>query len=119
MSSGLRRMRWRSSRSPRMLTARSTVTPQGRWLTLPLSQTRTRFMATCGEYFRNNVLDAPDFDALSVPRYNQNQFGATLGVPIIRNKLFFFGDGEAKPHCLWRNLHGDSADRRYEARKFF
>jgi hypothetical protein len=47
------------------------------------------------EYFRNNVLDARDFDALTVPRYNQNQFGATLGLPIIRNKLFFFGDGEA------------------------
>jgi outer membrane receptor protein involved in Fe transport len=47
------------------------------------------------EYFRNNVLDARDFDALTVPRYNQNQFGATLGLPILRNKLFFFADGEA------------------------
>ena len=47
------------------------------------------------EYFRNNVLDARDFDALSVPRYNQNQFGGTLGFPIVRNKLFFFADGEA------------------------
>ena len=46
------------------------------------------------EYFRNTVLDARDFDALSVPKYNQNQFGATLGFPILRNKLFFFGDGE-------------------------
>jgi hypothetical protein len=47
------------------------------------------------EYFRNNVLDARDFDALTVPRYNQNQFGATLGLPIVRDKLFFFADGEA------------------------
>lgn len=46
------------------------------------------------EYFRNTVLDARDFNALSVPKYNQNQFGATLGSPIIRNKLFFFGDVE-------------------------
>ncbi|MGB8536117.1 MAG: carboxypeptidase regulatory-like domain-containing protein [Acidobacteriaceae bacterium] len=46
------------------------------------------------EYFRNTVLDARDFDALSVPKYNQNQFGATLGAPILRNKLFFFGDVE-------------------------
>lgn len=46
------------------------------------------------EYFRNTVLDARDFDALSVPKYNQNQFGATLGFPILKNKLFFFGDAE-------------------------
>jgi hypothetical protein len=29
-----------------------------------------------------------------VPKYNQNQFGATLGFPVLRNKLFFFGDVE-------------------------
>lgn len=47
------------------------------------------------EYFRNDVLDARDFDSLVVPKYRQNQFGATLGMPIIKNKLFFFGDIEA------------------------
>lgn len=46
------------------------------------------------EYFRNNVLDARDFDALTIPEYRQNQFGATLGFPIMRNKLFFFADAE-------------------------
>jgi TonB dependent receptor-like, beta-barrel len=47
------------------------------------------------EYFRNDVLDAKDWDALTVPKYRENQFGATLGVPIIPNRLFFFGDVEA------------------------
>src|SRR5487761_803562 len=47
------------------------------------------------EYFRNNVLDARDFDALTIPKYRENQFGATLGFPIFKNKLFFFGDVEA------------------------
>jgi len=47
------------------------------------------------EYFRNNDLDARDFDALTIPKYRENQFGATLGFPIIRNKLFFFGYTEA------------------------
>lgn len=47
------------------------------------------------EYFRNDVLDARDFDALAIPKYRQNQFGATLGLPIIKNKLFFFADAEA------------------------
>ena len=47
------------------------------------------------EYFRNDVLDARDYFAQTVPEYRENQFGATLGFPIIRNKLFFFGDTEA------------------------
>jgi len=47
------------------------------------------------EYARNNAFDARDWDALSVPNYHQNQFGATLGLPIFKNKLFFFGDVEA------------------------
>lgn len=44
------------------------------------------------EYWRNNVLDARDFDALTIPEFRENQFGATLGMPFIKNKLFFFGD---------------------------
>lgn len=47
------------------------------------------------EYVRNDALDAQDWNATSVPKYRQNQFGATLGLPILRNKLFFFGDAEA------------------------
>jgi Carboxypeptidase regulatory-like domain len=47
------------------------------------------------EYFRNDVLNARDYFATSVPKYRQNQFGATLGGPFIRNRLFFFGDAEA------------------------
>lgn len=46
------------------------------------------------EYFRNTVLDAKDWNFASVPPYHQNQFGATLGGPIIKNKLFLFGDLE-------------------------
>lgn len=44
------------------------------------------------EYWRNNILDARDFDALTIPEFRQNLFGATLGFPIIKNRLFFFGD---------------------------
>jgi hypothetical protein len=47
------------------------------------------------EYFRNDALNARQFNALSVPEYHQNQFGATIGGPILRNRLFFFGDVEA------------------------
>ncbi len=47
------------------------------------------------EYFRNTSLDAKDWNALSIPTYHENQFGATLGTPILKNKLFFFGYAEA------------------------
>lgn len=49
------------------------------------------------EYFRNTNLDAINWNAgpnAAVPPYHQNQFGATLGFPIWRNKLFYFGDME-------------------------
>jgi hypothetical protein len=46
------------------------------------------------EYWRNDVLNAHDWTTPTLPtgEYRQNQFGATLGLPILRNKLFFFGD---------------------------
>jgi Carboxypeptidase regulatory-like domain/TonB dependent receptor len=47
------------------------------------------------EYFRNTALDAIQWNAnplLLNPPYHFNQFGATLGFPIIKNKLFYFGD---------------------------
>jgi hypothetical protein len=47
------------------------------------------------EYIRNTDLDATPWNALTTPPYHQNQFGATLGFPIWRNKLFYFGDVEA------------------------
>jgi hypothetical protein len=47
------------------------------------------------EYFRNNDLDARNFNAQTVPAYHENQFGATLGFPILTNRLFFFGDVQA------------------------
>lgn len=46
------------------------------------------------EYVRNNYFDANDFfsnrNHLKKPKDNQNQFGANLGGPILRDKLFYF-----------------------------
>jgi len=48
------------------------------------------------EYFRNKVLDANSWinNATGQPRggFTQNQFGGTIGGPIVKKKLFFFGD---------------------------
>jgi hypothetical protein len=48
------------------------------------------------EFVRNTDLDAKgDFDT-TTPKFNLNQFGGSLGGPILKNKLFFFVDGEQK-----------------------
>ena len=47
------------------------------------------------EYARDQSLNAINWNAKTMPPYRENQFGATLGLPIRRNKLFYFGDAEA------------------------
>jgi len=44
------------------------------------------------EYFRNTDFDARGFFAATTPIEHQNEFGATIGGPIKKNKLFFFGN---------------------------
>ncbi len=54
-----------------------------------------KFNGTVFEFLRNSALDARNFFAdASTPKpiYQLNQFGGTLGGPIIKNKTFFFAD---------------------------
>lgn len=44
------------------------------------------------EFLRNTAFDAKNFFDPVVGTYRQNQFGATVGGPIRKNKLFFFAD---------------------------
>src|SRR5215831_14148704 len=51
------------------------------------------------EYFRNDVLDARNyFDPTSAPKapFHNNQFGGSLGGPLVKNKTFFFVDYEGQ-----------------------
>jgi outer membrane receptor protein involved in Fe transport len=55
------------------------------------------FHGTAFEFFRNDVLDAyPYAFGVSLPKseLRQNQFGGSIGGPIVKNKTFFFGDYE-------------------------
>jgi len=56
-----------------------------------------RFRGEAYEFFRNNALDARNFFEFTSPDphpFNRNQFGATLGGPVIRGRTFFFATYE-------------------------
>jgi len=46
------------------------------------------------EFFRNSALDARNFFDTQKPPFRRNQFGASLGGPISKNRTFIFGDYE-------------------------
>jgi len=54
------------------------------------------FHGTVFEFLRNTDLDARSFFATSTEKFNLNQFGASLGGPIRKDKTFFFADFEQK-----------------------
>ena len=59
------------------------------------------------EYLRNNDFDARNFfDGASVPGFERNQFGASIGAPIKRNKTFVFANFER----LFQHLHQTGVD---------
>ena len=49
------------------------------------------FRGSAWEYFRNDKLNGKNYFATTKPDLNQNQYGFTLGGPIVRNRAFFFG----------------------------
>ncbi|MCS7315889.1 MAG: TonB-dependent receptor [Bryobacterales bacterium] len=50
------------------------------------------FHGTVYEYFRNDKLDARGFFASRRPTHRQNEFGVNLSGPLVRNRIFFFGN---------------------------
>jgi len=57
------------------------------------------FHGSVWEFLRNQAMDARPFNSITskLPKNQRNQFGATAGGPIFRDKLFFFAGFEALP----------------------
>src|SRR5215472_11744442 len=48
------------------------------------------FHGTAFEFYRDTFMNAKNFFSTKVPPFHQNQFGGTIGGPVVRNKLFGF-----------------------------
>lgn len=46
------------------------------------------------EFFRNDALDARNFFDLKKPNFQRNQFGFTVGGPVLKDRTFYFGSYE-------------------------
>ncbi len=77
----------------------------GAQVTIVTQSGANQFHGSVYEYLRNNALDAPNyFDLGSAPPFQRNQFGASTGGPIRKNKSFFFLNFEG----FIQNLHQTS-----------
>ncbi|MBW8870037.1 MAG: carboxypeptidase regulatory-like domain-containing protein, partial [Acidobacteriales bacterium] len=63
-----------------------------------------QFHGTLWEFLRNDAVDANNYFALTQEPLKQNQFGATVGAPMKKDKAFVFGFYEG-----FRNRQGESA----------
>ena len=61
------------------------------------------FHGALWEFLRNDAMDSSDYFSQAVQPLKQNQFGATFGGPIVKDKTFFFGYYEG-----FRNRQGET-----------
>lgn len=61
------------------------------------------FHGAAWEFLRNDAMDSSDYFTQTVQPLKQNQFGATFGGPIVKDKTFFFGYYEG-----FRNRKGET-----------
>lgn len=64
------------------------------------------FHGTVYEFMRNNALDARNFFAARKDKLRLNQFGATAGGPVVRNRAFFFLGWEGVREVRGRQVTG-------------
>jgi hypothetical protein len=58
------------------------------------------FHGSVYEFLRNSALDASNFFDTTKPQFKRNQFGATAGGPILKDRTFIFGNYEGLRQSL-------------------
>ncbi len=69
-------------------------------LNMVLRSGTNQFHGSVFEYLRNDIFDARSFFAPDKEKLRRNQFGATVGGPIVRNKSFFLVSYEGYTQVL-------------------
>ena len=59
-----------------------------------------QFHGTIYEFLRNGFMDATSFNSMGNNHMVQNNFGASLGGPIVHNRTFFFANYESYRHAM-------------------
>jgi outer membrane receptor protein involved in Fe transport len=59
-----------------------------------------QFHGAAYEFVRNSALDAKNFFDQQMPPFKRNQFGASVGGPIVKKRTFFFADYEGLRQSL-------------------
>jgi hypothetical protein len=66
----------------------------------------SKFHGSAWEYVRNSMFDAAPWGSTGHPALKLNTFGANLGGPVLKNKLFFFANWEAYRQVLAQQTTG-------------
>jgi hypothetical protein len=75
-----------------------------------------QFHGAAWEFIRNNIFDASPWGAAGfLPALRRNNFGANLGGPILKKKLFFFANYEAVHEVLNTPITGTVPSASYRA----
>jgi len=84
----------------------------GAVVNLTMRSGTNEFHGSLFEYLRNQTLNARSFFAATKAPFKTNQFGGTIGGPILKNKAFFFGDyqGIRLRNGVTNNLNVPTAD---------
>src|SRR5271166_4353788 len=91
-----RRLIWPSRRRTRCRSSLSRpANTTRRWAVSPVTKSGTNQLhGNVYEFFRNDALNANNYflnhSAVPRPPYKRNQFGGTMGGPVVKDRLWFF-----------------------------
>ena len=89
-----------------MLATAETGATAGGQMAVTSASGANQFHGSAFEFVRNDIFDARSFIDVTKPPFRLNQFGGSLGGPIVRDKTFFFAAYEGYRQTLGQTLVG-------------